>query len=77
MSAAAKGSREPRSATNSTAQNTPVPRTSPMTSCLSASASRPGPSSSVPICRACSTTPYSAMAVRFATMLAAARGWPE
>ena len=63
--------------TRSSAQNTPSPRTSPITGCFAASSAKPGPSTSVPMRAAFSTMPSSRMAVMLATIDAAASGCPE
>ena len=71
---ASTGARVARSATSSTAQKTPVPRTSPMTSCFSASLSSAGPRWSRPIVAAFSTMPSAAIASSVATIEAIASG---
>src|ERR1700683_1584945 len=63
--------------TRSRAQNTPSPRTSPITGCRVASSRRPGPSTSAPTLAAFSTMPSSFIASSEATIDAQASGWPE
>nr|KEP24401.1 hypothetical protein DA06_15245 [Georgenia sp. SUBG003] len=76
-SAGGTGSRVDRSSTRSSAQNTPVPRTSPTRGWRSDRARSPGPRTSAPIRAAFSTMFSSAMASRVATMEAMASGCPE
>ena len=77
IAAAGSGSRVSRSATSSIAQNTPSPRTSPITSWRSASSASAGPISVSPIARAFSTTPSDSIASSVATIEAIASGCPE
>jgi hypothetical protein len=70
----ANGARVCWSATNSTAQNTPSPRTSPTQRCLAASSRSPGPRTSEPMRLALATMPSSSMALIVATAAAHASG---